>query len=570
MKEVSTVIMTGIITLSVLLIPIPMMAEENDILIEGNMTWEGVMRIENDIHVANGASLKILNSEIFATSTSSDGIEIFVDNESSLVIENSRFINENPPNYLVGFGYCDSENRSAIKIPWTENTEDAIISFRAIESGTLEGVTVYHRESIYNLSGIEDSISVSSGFEDFWIEFVGPNCYPVSLSEVEVSTSAGSMPFVAGDLVHRNMMLYGDYDLFFEIQGELILESSTIRGSKITSSGEIIVRNSTLDRVGPIILESNSASIVLSGDSRFGNSTDDHDIRANANSTIEWGDGVIGTGGLTDKWERRISGQFLKFDIGNDASFVTYEIVGMFNYPTYTNSSDYEGISFIMGGKERVIEIAWSEDNTWEENKIWKEVAIVNILSYRTAWNPKLSDLENYGGSFILGTDLGIHVDWGIPKIEWESLEINTSADDGKKIAQIGDSLPVYAKLKNLGSAPARFSIGCNLSSSGEQAVISPSFPHITLGAGEEGIIEFRWRNSQIGNESLDCRVLTPTQLIEDDAFGGGEITSSEVTWGEEEEEIGLTYIMPAIVALVVGIIIYGRQLIKEASSIND
>ena len=51
MKEVSTVIMTGIITLSVLLIPSPMMAEENDILIEGNITWEGEMLIEEDILV---------------------------------------------------------------------------------------------------------------------------------------------------------------------------------------------------------------------------------------------------------------------------------------------------------------------------------------------------------------------------------------------------------------------------------------------------------------------------------------------------------------------------------------
>ena len=24
----------------------------------------------------------------------------------------------------------------------------------------------------------------------------------------------------------------------------------------------------------------------------------------------------------------------------------------------------------------------WSDDNSWEENEIWKEFAIVNILSY--------------------------------------------------------------------------------------------------------------------------------------------------------------------------------------------
>ena len=561
-KEASTALISIILTLSIFFIPSNVLAEQDEILIEGNITWEGEMILDDDIIIANGASLTITNSEIIA----SGEVEVFVDSKSSLIIEDSKFISENPPSYLVGFGYCDYENRSAIKIPWSDQSEEAIITFRAINSGTFDGVTVYHRESIYNLSGAEDSISVIGGFSDYWIEFVGPNCYPVSLSEVEVSTSENldSVLFNAGDLIHKNMMLYGDYELFFEIQGNLLLESSTIEGSKFTSVGDIVVKNSTLSRVGPIILNSNLASIELSGDTRFSNSTDDHDIRAKAESTIDWGDDVTGSGGLTDKWERRIAGQFLKFDIG----FVTYEILGMFNSPIYTNFSNDEGISYIRGGNERVIEIAWSDDNTWEENEIWKEVAIVNILSYRTAWNPEITDMENYGGSFILGTELDILVDWDIPNIEWVSLDINTSIEEGEKIAKIGDSLPIYATLKNSGSASAMFSIDCNISSTGNPAVISPSYPHITLGAGDQGIISFKWRNSEIGNESLDCRVLTPTQLIEDDAFGGGEITSSMVVWEEEGDEAGLVYIMPVLVALIVGIIIYGRQLINQAKRI--
>ena len=51
-------------------------------------------------------------------------------------------------------------------------------------------------------------------------------------------------------------------------------------------------------------------------------------------------------------------------------------------------------------------------------------------------------------------------------------------------------------------------------------------------------------------------------------AFGGGEITSSMVVWEEKGDEAGLVYIMPVLVALIVGIIIYGRQLIKQAKRI--
>jgi len=559
MNETSTAIISGIISIFLLIIPSSVLAEDNDILIEGNITWEGEMLLEDNIIVSNGASLKISNSEIIA----SDGVSIFVDSSSSLIIENSNFVAENYPNHLVGFGYCDSENRSAIKIPWDDITEEAVITFRAIGQGTFDGVTVHHREETYNLSGAEDSITVSSGFSNYWIEFVGPNCYPVSLSELEVSTSGSSdvMVFYAGDLIHRNMMLYGNYELFFDIEGMLELEGSIIKGSKITSNGEIIVKNSTLNIVGPILLNSDSSSLSLLGNSKFSNSTDDHDIRAKPNSIIEWGDDVNGTGGLTDKWERRIAGQSLQFDIG----FVTYEILGMFNVPKYTNFSDDQGISYIRGGNERVVEIAWSEDNTWEENEIWNEAAVVNILSYRTAWNPEATEIGNYGGSFTLGYDLDIFVDWDIPHIEWSSLEINASTEGGKKVAKIGDSLYVEANLKNSGSATAIFSIDCNTSSNGFPAEISPSYPHITLSAGEQGAIIFKWRNSEIGNESLQCRVLTPTQLIEDDAFGGGEFSSSMIVWEESGEDSGLSFIMPAVMAMIIGIVIIGRQLVNQA-----
>ena len=108
--------------------------------------------------------------------------------------------------------------------------------------------------------------------------------------------------------------------------------------------------DTTLDRVGPILLASNGAEINLGGDSRFSNSTDDHDIRAGTYSSINWGDEVVGSGGLTDKWERRLAGQSLTFD----AMFVTYEISGMHRFPSYSNFSNEVGVSFIDGGRERV------------------------------------------------------------------------------------------------------------------------------------------------------------------------------------------------------------------------
>ena len=149
-----------------------------------------------------------------------------------------------------------------------------------------------------------------------------------------------------------------------------------------------------MDRSGPILLiEHDNSSITISGNSNFTNSFDDHDIRATPESTINWEEGVFGSGGLTDKWERRIKGQYLEFD----AVYVEYQILGLYGVNKYTNFSNSEGISYIDGGRERIIEIAWSQDNIWKENDIWKENAIINVIKYRTAWNPENSQIENYG-----------------------------------------------------------------------------------------------------------------------------------------------------------------------------
>ena len=152
------------------------------------------------------------------------------------------------------------------------------------------------------------------------------------------------------------MMVNGAPGFTIEIDGSMHADSSSIFGGRVSSSGVLRINDTTLDRVGPILLTSNGAEINLGGDSRFSNSTDDHDIRAGAYSSINWGDEVVGSGGLTDKWERRLAGQSLTFD----AMFVTYEISGMHRFPSYSNFSNEVGVSFIDGGRERVVEIALS------------------------------------------------------------------------------------------------------------------------------------------------------------------------------------------------------------------
>ena len=256
---------------------------------------------------------------------------------------------------------------------------------------------------------------------------------------------------------------------------------------------------------------------------------------------------MSGSGGLTDKWERRISGQSLSFD----AMFVTYDITGLHKFPSYSNFSNEMGVSFIDGGRERVVEIAWSDDNTWEENPIWSEQAIVTITDYRTAWNPEESGIGDYGGGqFELVWDSEVKVESGTPMVIWDSLSV-VGEDGALSEAVVGDSVNVDAEISNSGSSAASLAINCEDVSTDATAQISPSFPNAVIGPGEKVTISFSWRVSVPGEDAISCRILTPTQLVDELAFGGGQTTSQSVNWTMVDEEDGFT-IIPALIALVI------------------
>ena len=82
------------------------------------------------------------------------------------------------------------------------------------------------------------------------------------------------------------------------------------------------------------------------------------------------------------------------------------------------------------------------------------------------------------------------------------------------------------------------------------------------MGPGQQGAITFEWRSSSLGPESLSCEILTPTQLADATAFGGGAMHSNEVTWVEDSSDDDLTFV-PALIALLVGASIGGYFLLS-------
>ena len=540
---------------------------EGDIIVESNMTWNQDMSIDQNVRVINGGSLTISDSSIIFQT----GVDILIDESSSINIQNSNLIADSPPTGLAGFGYCDESNRSAILVeePEPSRPQGVRVTLSSIDGYTLDGVVAYFGNETKDLSGSESSFQLAQGFDEVWVGLVGPACYPVSLSEVTVSglgPGAGGYTALAADMEKRNMMVFGDAGFTINIDGKLRSSSSSVMGGKISSSGEIWINDTFLDRVGPILLIEDEASIFLGGDTNFTNSTNDHDVRAMVESTIFWDDGVNGSGGLTDKWERRLSGQHLVFD----AQYVAFEVSGLHNMNRYSNISNEDGFSYIKGGRERVVEIAWSEDNTWEEERIWREDAMVTITEYRTAWNPEVSGISDYGGgTFPLGLDKQVLVRDSLPRIKWVSVNAIEPGGEAVTESEIGKSVKIEAIIANTGTAAASVPIDCNLSNSNMPAEISPTYPNAKIGPGQNVSISFTWRNHSPGNEAINCRVLTPTQLVDDLAFGGGEMMSHEVNWIEEGDESGLPYFIPGMIALFLGIAFSGYMLVAN-SQVED
>ena len=530
----------------------------DEMLIESDVTWTDGENIDGVVKILNGGKLTIIDSEIVFSPESS----LKIDKGGLLVLEQTIFTSENIPSDLKGYGYCDDFNRSTIRLDVTSYGDDFEIRLESSTNSNFNGATAYILDEVLTMNNTEFSHNIqsyNSSAEKLIIGLCGYGSTPISLSTVSVVYNGVTDKYLASDLEYTNMMISGFRDYTIDVSGDLKSYNSSIIGANIIATGNIELVANDLIRSGPILLNDDNASITLTSTKIIG-SLDDHDIRGMPESEINWSEDTTGSGDLTDKWERRIMGQYLQFD----AVWVEYQIKGLYGIDTYTNFSNADGASYIDGGRERIIEIGWSDDNIWAVDDIWREDAVINVIKYRTAWNPENSEIDNYGSSGIkLSNDKIIIINQNTPSIKWMSLESEESTEEAKgSIAMIG-------KVVNEGTAAAHIAITCYLNSTGENAE-TDSYPNVLVEAGGIGEIIFDWRNSKAGNEELKCVILTPTQIVEEDSFGGGNMTSETINWKINEDEVGSSYVIPILIVISSGIIIIGYVLVNRAATKSE
>ena len=536
--------------------PLNVIAQPSEIVIDSRVEWIEDRSLEVDLRIVEGGELTLND----LTLDINDGVNIIVESGGILNLQNSHIQDNNPPTALAGYGYWDEDNRSAILIPGSNYDGAFEATFYSGETSTFYGgQAIIEGQDPIDLNASEFTLSFDSNSEDVWVGLVGYGHQSVHLASVTMTPEIGSSTtYNAIDLDHRNMMgLDQDSETcVLNIAGNADFDEASILGCMVVVDGIMTLHSTTIDRTGPII-SNKDAELILSGETTFSMSKDDHDVRAHANSGLHWGDNVVGSGGHTDRWEKIMDSQEVHFD----AAGVLFRILnfGQYEITSSTYFSDENGVGLIDSGDSRTVEIGWADGSVWTES------ASIEILEYRTGWNMD-ETLDDYGGSIIpLTWDEVIVVDGNTPQIEFISVDYQEPTD----IVSRGSSgVGMMATIANRGTAPAIVYFTCDVTETGSAAQTT-SYPGGLVEAGEEVIIQFTWMNSDVDNASLTCEILTPTQLVDENAFGGGTASSEQITWvNAEDEEDGS--ILPVAVAFVIAILGMGAFFFKMTKPSED
>ena len=533
---------------SVLLVSAVIFAEDTETVISMDVTWNGEDSVEGAVRIVDGGHLTIDNADIKMM----EGSSIHVDEGGQLTISHSTVKSQTPPSAIASMGYWDEQNLSKFKIPSEGISGPFQVDMFAMEGDTYYSDAAHIGGESYNLNGSSHTFNFDDGSEDIWIGLTGYGSSPVTVGSITITTQTGGETIIPGsELETVNLRGAGTPGFQLHVDGEMQSSSSSLIGGQVLVDGTLSADGTEFNRVGPIMV-GESGRIDLLGTTSFSASLDDHDVRTGAYSELFWGEGVSGSGGLIDKWERRIGGQTLHLD----AKYVVLRLSGVGpQESTQEIFSDENGTAYINNGNERVVEIGYADGTVWTES------ATIEIISYETGWNPQTSDIGNYGGGIInLDWSNSIVLDSGTPFVEWESLEIPEDSLSKTR----GQSMPVVAGLANRGTAAALLYFTCDVTETGMEADIG-GYQQARIEPGESVQVSFGWRHSQAGDASLTCRILPPTQLIEDDAFGGGSMTTATASWAEPEED-GSLPVLPLLAAIVVAMAIAGVTMLRRAS----
>ena len=553
---------TGCAILIALVMALSMNVNGQENQISSDIIWDTDRSHSGTITVSKGFSLTVENSVVNMEA----GSRIVVEEGATLIISESEITTSNPPQGIVGFGHGIGSSASSFMIPASDYDGNFRASISPFEGGSFFGFEfiVNDDESIYGNES-ELVLEFDSDASDTWITVLGFPTSSVGIAGLELEFDDSNTIQIPGiDLETRNMRPYGTAGYEILSSGSVHISGSTILGGDLQLDGNTIISHTALNRSTPIMAMSNAANMSLSNVS-IGWSMDDHDLRMGPSTTLS-AISVDWTGGLTDRWERRVGQQMVEFS----SSDVVYRVDGLGYQQSNMGSliSDQNGLGLVGSGIERVVEIGWALDSEqYSQSPIWAEEAFIITESFRTAWNPQ-SEVQDYGGR--------VAVDWnkstiiakaGSPDIvSWETPDILIlSIDYGENLdADPNEGWRANLTISNTGSADAIVYFVCDEAQTGLRQSIGDAYVGGLVEAGDTSMFPINWTPAGEGEMALACTILTPSQLVNEDHWGGGSITTPLIDFQYTEED-GASSVIPALVAMAgIGILI-GVFLIRRS-----
>lgn len=557
-----TMRVTGCAVLIVLMMALSINVNGQENQISSDIIWDTDRSHSGTIIVSSGFSLTIENSVVSMEA----GSRIVVEEGASLMISESEITTPEPPKGIVGFGHGIGNSASSFMIPASDYDEDFRAFISPSEGGSFFGFefVVNDDESIYGNES-ELMLEFDSDASDTWITVLGFPTSSVGIAGLELEFDDSNTIQIPGiELETRNMRPFGTAAYEIVSSGSVLISGSTVLGGNLQLDGNTIISQTSLNRSTPIMAMSNAANMSLSNVS-IGWSMDDHDLRMGP-STVLSANSVNWTGGLTDRWERRVGQQMVEFS----SSDVIYRVDGLGYQQSNMGSliSDQNGIGLVGSGIERVVEIGWALDSEqYSQSPIWAEEAFIITESFRTAWNPQ-SEVQDYGGR--------VAVDWnkstiiakaGSPDIvSWETPDILIlSIDYGENLdADPYEGWRANLTISNTGSADAIVYFVCDEAQTGLRQSIGDAYVGGLVESGDTAMFPINWTPAGEGEMAMTCTILTPSQLVNEDHWGGGSITTPLIDF-QYTVENGAGSVVPALIAMAgVGILI-GVFLIRRS-----
>ena len=553
---------TGCAILIALIMALSMNVNGQENQISSDIIWDTDRSHSGTITVSKGFSLTVENSVVNMEA----GSRIVVEEGATLIISESEITTSNPPQGIVGFGHGIGSSASSFMIPASDYDGNFRASISPFEGGSFFGFEfiVNDDESIYGNES-ELVLEFDSDASDTWITVLGFPTGSVGIAGLELEFDDSNTIQIPGiELETRNMRPFGTAGYEIVSSGSVHISGSTILGGNLQLDGNTIISQTALNRSTPIMAMSNAANMSLSNVS-IGWSMDDHDLRMGPSTTLS-ANSVNWTGGLTDRWERRVGQQMVEFS----SSDVVYRVEGLGYQQSSMGSliSDQNGLGLVGSGIERVVEIGWALDSEqYSQSPIWAEEAFIITESFRTAWNPQ-SEVQDYGGR--------VAVDWnkstiiakaGSPDIvSWETPDILIlSIDYGENLdADPNEGWRANLTISNTGNADAMVYFVCDEAQTGLRQSIGDAYVGGLVEAGDTAMFPINWTPAGEGEMALACTILTPSQLVNEDHWGGGSMTTPLIDF-QYTEENDAGSVVPALVAMAgVGILI-GVYLIRRS-----